>query len=99
MFPNLDIYRTANVLVKQHGADAPLQAAMRADAMLEKADLDQPYRSGITGLTVIYRHSRHILRNCVSSFSSRHPEKRFVPARHLVLCRWQTNQWSGPTFR
>ncbi len=31
-----DIYRSANVLVKQHGQDAPIHAAMRADAMLEK---------------------------------------------------------------
>ena len=35
MIPALDIYRSANVLVKQHGQDAPIKAAMRADAMLE----------------------------------------------------------------
>jgi hypothetical protein len=40
MFPDLDIYRSAPVLVKQHGQDAPIEAAMRADAMLEKGDLD-----------------------------------------------------------
>ena len=40
MTSDLDIYRSANVLVKQHGADAPIHAAMRADAMLEKGDLD-----------------------------------------------------------
>ncbi len=40
MIPDLDIYRAANVLVKQHGEDAPIHAAMRADAMLEKGDLD-----------------------------------------------------------
>ncbi len=39
MVPNLDIYRSANVLVKQHGQDAPIHAAMRADAMLDKGDL------------------------------------------------------------
>ncbi len=38
--PNLDIYRSANLLVKQHGEDAPIHAAMRADALLEKGDLD-----------------------------------------------------------
>ncbi len=38
MIPDLDIYRTANVLVKQHGEDAPIQAAMCADAMLEKGE-------------------------------------------------------------
>ncbi len=35
-----DIYRTANVLVKHHGEDAPVEAAMRADAFLEVSDLD-----------------------------------------------------------
>ena len=40
MIPDLDIFRTANVLVKHHGQDAPIQAAMRADAMLEKGDVD-----------------------------------------------------------
>ncbi len=40
MIPDLDIYRSANVLVKQHGQDAPIHAAMRADAMLEAGDLD-----------------------------------------------------------
>ena len=40
MIPNLDIYRSAQVLVKRHGQDVPIQAAMRADAMLDKGDLD-----------------------------------------------------------
>ncbi len=40
MIPDLDIYRTANLLEKRHGEDAPIETAMRADAMLEKGDLD-----------------------------------------------------------
>ena len=40
MTSDLDIYRSANVLIKQHGEDAPIEAAMRADAMLDKGDLD-----------------------------------------------------------
>ena len=40
MIPDLDIYRSANVLVKHHGDDAPIEATMRADAMLEKGDLE-----------------------------------------------------------
>ena len=40
MIHDRDIYRSANVLVKRHGADAPVHAAMRADAMLDKGDLD-----------------------------------------------------------
>ncbi len=39
MVSNLDIYRSAQILVKRHGADAPIHAAMRADAMLDKGDL------------------------------------------------------------
>ncbi len=40
MIPDLDIYRSANLLVKQHGEDAPIHAALRAAAMLEAGDLD-----------------------------------------------------------
>ena len=40
MIPDLDIYRSANVLVKRHGEDAPIHAAVHADAMLEVGNLD-----------------------------------------------------------
>ncbi len=40
MTSDLDIYRTANLLIRQHGEDAPIHAAMQADAMLDKGDLD-----------------------------------------------------------
>ncbi len=40
MTSDLDIFRSANLLVKQHGEDAPIKAAMRADAILETGDLD-----------------------------------------------------------
>ncbi len=40
MIPDLDIYLSANLLVKRHSEDAPIHAAMRADAMLEAGDLD-----------------------------------------------------------
>jgi len=36
MTSDLDIYRTASVLIREHGEDAALEAAQRADAMLEK---------------------------------------------------------------
>ena len=39
MIPHLDIFRSAQALMKQHGTDASIQAAMRADAMLEKDDM------------------------------------------------------------
>ncbi len=40
MTTDLDIYRTASVLIREHGEDAALEAAQRADAMLEKGSLD-----------------------------------------------------------
>ena len=39
MIPDLDIYRSANLIVKHHGDDAPIHAAMQADVMLDKGDL------------------------------------------------------------
>ena len=41
MIHNLDIYRAATVLVKQHGQGAPIEAAMRADATLERRQCHQ----------------------------------------------------------
>ncbi len=40
MIPDLDIYRAASVIIEQYGEDASIEAAMRADALLEKGDLD-----------------------------------------------------------
>ncbi|MFQ5763985.1 MAG: hypothetical protein ACE5GT_03575 [Rhodospirillales bacterium] len=40
MVDDLDIYRTANELIKQHDEDAPIHAAMRADELLEAGDLE-----------------------------------------------------------
>ncbi len=40
MTSDLDIYRTANVLIREHGEEADLEAAQSADAMLEKGCLD-----------------------------------------------------------
>ncbi len=40
MTSDLDINRSANLLAKQHREDAPTHAAMRADAMLEKGDVE-----------------------------------------------------------
>ena len=40
MIPHLDIYRSAAVLVREHGEYAPLEAAMNADSMLDKGDIE-----------------------------------------------------------
>ena len=43
MILSIDIYRSANILVKHHGEDAPIEAAMRADAMLDRWDVEGVY--------------------------------------------------------
>ena len=40
MVTDLDVYRTAQVLLRQYGADAPIQAAMRHDELLERGDIE-----------------------------------------------------------
>ncbi len=40
MVDEIDIYRSANLLIKQHGEEAAIFAAMQADACLEKGELD-----------------------------------------------------------
>jgi hypothetical protein len=37
---DLDIWRAANLLIKQHGAEAEVMAAQRADFMLHRGDRD-----------------------------------------------------------
>ena len=40
MTSDLGIYRAANELIEQHGDEAPIHAAIRADEMLEAGDMD-----------------------------------------------------------
>ncbi len=40
MVSELDIYRTAGVLIREHGENAALEAAILADKMLEQGSLD-----------------------------------------------------------
>jgi hypothetical protein len=40
MTSDLDIYRTASVLIREHGDEADLVAAERADSFLEAGDVD-----------------------------------------------------------
>ncbi len=39
MVDDLDILRSAKLLIDQHGEDAAIHAAMEADAMLENGDI------------------------------------------------------------
>jgi hypothetical protein len=40
MVSDLDIWRAANLLIRKHGANAELEAAKRADLMLDRGDDD-----------------------------------------------------------
>ncbi len=40
MTSDLDIYRAAHELIKQHGDDAPIEAAMRADELMDAGDME-----------------------------------------------------------
>jgi len=40
MIPDRDIWRAANLLIREHKADAEVVAARRADEMLERGDHD-----------------------------------------------------------
>jgi len=40
MTPDIDIWRAANLLINQHGENAEIVAAQRADLMLERGDQD-----------------------------------------------------------
>ena len=40
MLDQIDIYRSAKLLIHQHGTEAPIHAAMNADAVLERGGLD-----------------------------------------------------------
>ncbi len=40
MIRDLDIYRSANVLIREYGEDATIEAAQRADDMLARGDLE-----------------------------------------------------------
>jgi hypothetical protein len=38
VIPEIDIWRSADFLIRQHGADAELEAARLADVMLDRGD-------------------------------------------------------------
>ncbi len=40
MTTDLDIYRSAKLLIDQHGADALIEAALKADELMDAGDID-----------------------------------------------------------
>jgi hypothetical protein len=58
---DLDIYRTASVLIREHGDEADLVAAQRADEFLEKGDMDGSavWRRVLKAINEIRREEPH----------------------------------------
>jgi hypothetical protein len=40
MISDPDVWKAAQIIIKHHGAEAPIVAAQRADAMVREGDLD-----------------------------------------------------------
>ena len=69
----IDIYRAANELIEQHGDDAPIEAAMRADGCLAAGDME--------GEAVWLRVVK-----AVEELRQREPGDRAVHCRLLLAC-------------
>jgi hypothetical protein len=50
MIPDIDIYRSAKLLIDQHGDEAAIFTGIQADECLEKGDLDYFGRAGLACL-------------------------------------------------
>ena len=58
LIPDLDIYRAAKLLINQHGQDAPIRAAERADDLFEAGD-PTALRSGVRSQAAIEELQRN----------------------------------------
>ncbi len=82
MTSDLDIYRSANELIKQHGDAADIEAAMRADECLAAGDME--------GESVWLR-----IVKAVEELRQREPGDRAVHCRPL-LARHQVSRPADP---
>ena len=73
MTSDLDTYRSANELIKQHGEAADIEAAMRADERLAAGDMD--------GRAVWLR-----IVKAIEELRQREPGDRAVHCRLLLAC-------------
>lgn len=57
---SIDIYRFANLLIQQHGTNAAIQAAMRADDMLARGDVKSTFvwKRIVTAVNELQRRQR-----------------------------------------
>jgi len=59
MIPEIDIWRAANLLIRRHGVNAELEAAKRADLMLDRGDdKGRLLWRGLGGRSKLYRRRR-----------------------------------------
>ncbi len=84
MVSDLDIYRSANLLVKQHGEDAPIEAAMRADA--GKSAPWFVFGGGFSGRWTCCRGRVWGRKRC---FTNGHPLGRGVAAHAMLRAIWR----------
>ena len=82
MTSDLDIYRSANELIKQHGDAADIEAAMRADGCLAAGNME--------GEAVWLR-----IEKAVEELRQREPGDRAVHCRPL-LARHQVSRLADP---
>ena len=61
MTSDLDIFRSASVLIREHGDGAALEAAQRADALLERGDMEGAavWRRIVRAVEELQRRERH----------------------------------------
>ena len=65
MVDELDIYRTAQLLVNQHGPDAPVYAAMRQDQLSASGDVEGAYvwKRVLAAIDVLLVQNRDVSRS------------------------------------
>lgn len=58
MIPEVDVWRAAAAMVKRFGADAAVQAALRADELLEAGDAEgaSTWRAIVRAIGELQRH-------------------------------------------
>ena len=53
---DINVYRSTNELIKQYGEDAPVEAALRADELMEAGDME-----GVAVWTLILKAIKELL--------------------------------------
>lgn len=91
MTSDLDIYRTANLMIKRHGSQAQIQAAQRADKLDTSKNLDgdpkKRLRVGMFQNRMANKPESNVLIQ-----RTQHSGRRFLE----VSSCWMMGIWRGP---